>query len=114
MSKIPQLSEHDQAVLDNLFSAQLGGPQSSIYSDEELPEQLIDDCENDSEDCKLSQKIEIDGISAAASGNLKSAIELFTNAINQAPFRASPYNNRAQAYRLMRNDDGIVSKMETI
>lgn len=42
----------------------------------------------------------------AEDGKLKEALELFTSAISLAPNRPSLFNNRAQAYRLMGDDDG--------
>jgi len=40
-------------------------------------------------------------VKAAEEGNLEKALELFTQAINTAPSRASGYNNRAQTLRLL-------------
>lgn len=48
------------------------------------------------------------GVRAAESGDMEQALVLFTEAIDLLPERASGYNNRAQALRLMaRNDEAM-------
>jgi tetratricopeptide (TPR) repeat protein len=51
--------------------------------------------------------LEVEGVEAAESGDLDTAIGLFTRAINIAPKWASGYNNRAQAYRLKGDTAGM-------
>lgn len=44
--------------------------------------------------------LELQGVSAAESGDVSAALERFSEAIRLLPERASGYNNRAQALRL--------------
>lgn len=44
--------------------------------------------------------LELQGVSAAESGDVSTALERFSQAIRLLPERASGYNNRAQALRL--------------
>lgn len=44
--------------------------------------------------------LELQGVSAAESGDVSAALERFSEAIRLLPERASAYNNRAQALRL--------------
>jgi tetratricopeptide (TPR) repeat protein len=53
------------------------------------------------------KSLEVEGVKAAESGDLDTAIGLFTRAINVAPKWASGYNNRAQAYRLKGDTAGM-------
>ncbi|XP_035411705.1 tetratricopeptide repeat protein 36 isoform X1 [Cygnus atratus] len=46
------------------------------------------------------QDLELQGVSAAESGDVSTALERFNEAIRLLPGRASGYNNRAQALRL--------------
>ena len=62
--------------------------------------------ESDSVECQKSRQLERDGVQAAEDGKHEEALRLFTEAITTAPQRASPYNNRAQLYRLMHRNDG--------
>ena len=54
-----------------------------------------------------AKSLEVEGVRAAESGDLDTAIGLFTRAINIAPKWASGYNNRAQAYRLKGDTAGM-------
>ncbi|NXG37185.1 TTC36 protein, partial [Dromaius novaehollandiae] len=47
-----------------------------------------------------AQDLELQGVSAAESGDVSAALERFSEAIRLLPERASGYNNRAQALRL--------------
>lgn len=49
---------------------------------------------------KQVKALELQGVSAAEAGDLKGALQLFSQAIEILPRRASAYNNRAQALRL--------------
>lgn len=56
--------------------------------------------EEETDDIKVSKQLEIEGVQAAESGEIESALNLFSRAIQNTPQRASGYNNRAQALRL--------------
>lgn len=49
---------------------------------------------------KQVKALELQGVSAAEAGDLQGALQLFSQAIEILPQRASAYNNRAQALRL--------------
>lgn len=50
------------------------------------------------------------GVSAAETGDLQTALQLFSQAIQILPQRASAYNNRAQALRLKGDTAGMCNK----
>jgi hypothetical protein len=52
------------------------------------------------------KQLELDGVEAAEKGDIAAAEQLFTEVIELAPQRASGYNNRAQARRLLDNVSG--------
>jgi Flp pilus assembly protein TadD len=56
--------------------------------------------EEETDDIKVSKQLELEGVQAAESGDIESALNLFSRAIQNTPERASGYNNRAQALRL--------------
>ncbi|KAJ0064010.1 hypothetical protein NL108_016331, partial [Boleophthalmus pectinirostris] len=57
----------------------------------------------DTELLKQVKELEMRGVSAAEAGDLEGALQLFSQAIQLLPGRASAYNNRAQALRLQGN-----------
>jgi hypothetical protein len=52
------------------------------------------------------KQLELDGVEAAEKGDVAKAEQLFTEVIELMPQRASGYNNRAQARRLLDNVAG--------
>lgn len=64
----------------------------------------------DTELLKEVKELEMGGVSAAEAGDLQAALQLFTQAIQILPQRASAYNNRAQALRLQENTAGTCHK----
>lgn len=60
----------------------------------------------DSPDVKKAKEFEKRGVVFAESGNIDSALEMFNSAVSVSPTWASAYNNRAQALRLLRRDEG--------
>lgn len=66
----------------------------------------LDSIENKTPEVIESMKLEAEAVAAAENKEFENALELFQKSINIAPLRAAPYNNRAQTYRLMENDDG--------
>lgn len=53
-----------------------------------------------------SIKTELEAIAAAENQEYEKACDLFEIAMNLAPHRAAPYNNRAQVYRIQGDNDG--------
>lgn len=50
--------------------------------------------------------LELEGVKLAEAGNVEAAMTSFNRAIEVAPQRASNFNNRAQAFRLMGKVEG--------
>ncbi|XP_075579482.1 tetratricopeptide repeat protein 36 isoform X1 [Pelecanus crispus] len=57
--------------------------------------------------------LELQGVSAAESGDVSTALERFGEAIRLLPERASGYNNRAQALRLRGDVAGALQDLDT-
>ena len=94
-----QLSSHDKAVLNCLFNPNL--PLDQAYSEELNAD--IKDYEEDTPDILKSKELERNGVKLAEDSKLQEALKMLNDAIRASPGRASPYNNRAQVYQLMRN-----------
>lgn len=58
---------------------------------------------------KQVKALELQGVSAAEAGDLQGALQLFSQATEILPQRASAYNNRAQALRLRGDTAGIAT-----
>ena len=81
-----ELTEHDSNVLDTLMPNLKKVKEREYVRTEATP-------------------IEIEAIKIIEQGNLQKAIELLSDAISKYPNNPSLYNNRAQAYRLIKQDD---------
>ncbi|MBN3303247.1 TTC36 protein, partial [Amia calva] len=58
------------------------------------------------------KELEVQGVCAAESGDVRSAVECFSHAIRLLPHRASAYNNRAQSRRLQGDTAGALEDLE--
>ncbi|XP_010783449.1 tetratricopeptide repeat protein 36 [Notothenia coriiceps] len=97
-------SAHDRAVLQAIFSPTSPlGDVPGLNQEEEL---IDDDSGFDTELLKQVKELEMRGVSAAEAGYLQAALQEFSQAIQILPQRASAYNNRAQALRLLGNTAG--------
>lgn len=67
---------------------------------------LLPDSSFDSELLEQVKELEMGGVSAAEAGDLQTALQLFSQAVQILPERASAYNNRAQALRLLGDTAG--------
>ncbi|NWR46202.1 TTC36 protein, partial [Regulus satrapa] len=89
---------NDRAVLQTIFNPSTpfgdipGLDEEEDVQDEveAFPLELLDQV----------RELELQGVSAAESGDVSTALERFSEAIRLLPERASAYNNRAQALRL--------------
>ena len=70
--------------------------------------------EEETEEVVESKRLEKEGINAAESGDIMTALEFFNHAVQVAPNRASGYNNRAQALRLKGDIQGRDNVMRCI
>ncbi|CRK99466.1 CLUMA_CG012699, isoform A [Clunio marinus] len=64
-----------------------------------------DNEEEGTENIKKSKRLEVQGIELTEKGKLADALMKFNAAIEMAPNRPSPYNNRAQLHRFMKRDN---------
>lgn len=103
------LSERDRAVLNSIFDPTQSSGTIPYYEQEEL-EDLKDDEGDLTPAIEQSIKTELEAIQAAEKGSLEQATDLFEIAIQLAPHRAAPYNNRAQVFRMQGDNDGKLSE----
>ncbi|NXS95241.1 TTC36 protein, partial [Jacana jacana] len=92
---------NDRAVLQTIFNP--GTPFGDVPGLDEEEEEDIQEEEGDGFSPELLEQardLELQGVSAAESGDVSAALERFGEAIRLLPQRASAYNNRAQALRL--------------
>ncbi|XP_058464038.1 tetratricopeptide repeat protein 36 homolog [Malaya genurostris] len=107
------LSEHDRQVLESIFNpSQIGGEELLYNGEEELPDDLQDIAEPENSRILESKGLELEAIALTENGNLTDAIELFTKAIEIAPERPAPWNNRAQVYRYSGNESAALHDIE--
>ncbi|KAM3874858.1 tetratricopeptide repeat protein 36 [Diretmus argenteus] len=103
-------SEHDRAVLQAIFTPNTPfGDIPALNQEEELTD---DDSGFDTELLKQVKELELRGVSAAEAGDLPTALQQFSQAIQILPQRASAYNNRAQALRLQGNTAGALEDLK--
>lgn len=99
------LSVRDQQVLDSIFNP-LELSSSVAQAIEPKAHAELVDVEPDSEAVQQSKALEVHAIKLAEEGKLAEALQVFEQALSVAPTRASVYNNRAQALRLVGRDEG--------
>uniref|UniRef100_A0A671KKN9 Tetratricopeptide repeat protein 36 n=2 Tax=Sinocyclocheilus anshuiensis TaxID=1608454 RepID=A0A671KKN9_9TELE len=97
-------SAHDRAVLQVIFNP--SSPFGDIPGLNQEDELTDNDSVFESELVKQVKDLELQGVSAAESGDLPSALQHFNQAIRILPQRASAYNNRAQTKRLQGDTEG--------
>lgn len=98
------LSVRDQQVLDSIFNP-LELSSSVAQAIEPKAHAELVDVEPDSEAVQQSKALEVHAIKLAEEGKLAEALQVFEQALSVAPTRASVYNNRAQALRLVGRDE---------
>ncbi|XP_016116321.1 tetratricopeptide repeat protein 36 [Sinocyclocheilus grahami] len=103
-------SAHDRAVLQVIFNPT--SPFGDIPGLNQEDELTDNDSVFESELVKQVKDLELQGVSAAESGDLHAAIQHFNQAIRILPQRASAYNNRAQTKRLQGDTEGAVEDLE--
>ncbi|XP_050766788.1 tetratricopeptide repeat protein 36 [Gymnogyps californianus] len=105
---------NDRAVLQTIFNPST--PFGDIPGlDEEEEEEAAAQEEGEAFAPELLEQVrdlELQGVSAAESGDLSTALERFSEAIRLLPERASAYNNRAQALRLRGDVAGALRDLD--
>ncbi|KAK2163359.1 hypothetical protein LSH36_81g06053 [Paralvinella palmiformis] len=99
------LSVHDKTILDRIFNPNL--PVSDLEE-----EQLEDIEEPETESILKAKQFEVEGVKAAEAGDIMLALDYFNKAIEQESGRPSGYNNRAQAFRLLKNNSAAKDDLE--
>ncbi|TNN69724.1 Tetratricopeptide repeat protein 36 [Liparis tanakae] len=103
-------SAHDRAVLQAIFNPT--SPFGDIHGQNQEEELIDDDSGFDTELLRQAKELEVRGVSAAEAGDLQAALQLFSQAIQILPQRASAYNNRAQALRLQGDTAGALGDLD--
>ncbi|KAK9958421.1 hypothetical protein ABG768_010543 [Culter alburnus] len=103
-------SAHDKAVLQAIFNPT--SPFGDIPGLNQEDDLTDDDSAFDPELVKQVKDLELQGVSAAESGDLPAALQHFNQAIKILPQRASAYNNRAQTKRLQGDTKGAIEDLE--
>ncbi|XP_015739280.1 tetratricopeptide repeat protein 36 [Coturnix japonica] len=105
-------SANDRAVLQTIFNPSTPfGDVPGLDEDEDV-EQEEEESAFAPELLEQVKDLELQGVSAAESGDLSAALERFNVAIRLLPERASAYNNRAQALRLKGDVAGALRDLD--
>ncbi|KAM9442141.1 tetratricopeptide repeat protein 36 [Salvelinus alpinus] len=103
-------SAHDRAVLQAIFNpTSPSGDVPGLNQEEELTD---DDSGFEVGLLQQVKDLEMEGVTAAEAGDLPTALERFSQAIDTLPQRASGYNNRAQTRRLQEDTEGALEDLE--
>ncbi|XP_072469174.1 tetratricopeptide repeat protein 36 [Notamacropus eugenii] len=107
---------NDQAVLRAIFSPDtpFGDVPGWELGEDQIEKNQVEDEDDTFPGDLLEQtkNLELQGVTAAEAGNLSTALERFSQAINLLPGRASAYNNRAQARRLQGDVAGALEDLD--
>ncbi|KAG5269066.1 hypothetical protein AALO_G00197930 [Alosa alosa] len=101
---------HDKAVLQAIFNPNTPfGDVPHLNQEEDLAD---DDSLFDPSLVIQVKQLELQGVSAAESGDNRTALQCFDKAIQLLPGRPSAYNNRAQTRRLQGDTAGAILDLE--
>ncbi|ESO88825.1 hypothetical protein LOTGIDRAFT_193123 [Lottia gigantea] len=99
------ITAHDKAILSQIFNPNLPFSESN---DEYDTASIIDIEPQSTLEVKEAKELEVKGVKEAEEENYDEALKYLNQAVNKAPSWASTYNNRAQVYRLMgQNDEAL-------
>ncbi|NXL48302.1 TTC36 protein, partial [Podilymbus podiceps] len=105
-------TEKDRAVLRTIFNPSTPFGDIPGLDEEEEEEDAQEEEAFAPELLELARDLELQGVSAAESGDVGTALERFSEAIRLLPERASGYNNRAQALRLRGDVAGALQDLD--
>jgi hypothetical protein len=107
MSAEKELCARDLSILDLLFDkSKTPDLKVEDYSKPIRDKVDVVDCdEENSEEILVSKKLELEGIELTEAAKFDEAAKKFDEAIKVAPNRPSPYNNRAQLRRFLKEDE---------
>ena len=103
---------HDRQILNSVVNPLLPLGEGVFDDDRVLPDTLQDE-EPDSAAVKRSKALEKKAVLSCEEGRLSEALALLTEAVSVAPERPSPFNNRAQVYRLQGDTDLALKDLES-
>ncbi|XP_069643959.1 tetratricopeptide repeat protein 36 [Haliaeetus albicilla] len=103
---------NDRAVLQTIFNPSTPFGDIPGLDDEEEEEAQEEGEAFAPELLEQVRDLELQGVSAAESGDVSTALERFSEAIRLLPERASGYNNRAQALRLRGDVAGALRDLD--
>ncbi|XP_057380508.1 tetratricopeptide repeat protein 36-like isoform X2 [Daphnia carinata] len=95
----------DRAILDSIINPLLP-------NDEFVPHNDVQEDTDDSEAVKTTKEFEKQGVIFAESGRMDQALEMFGKAVECSPMWASAYNNRAQAFRLLKRNEEAMKDLD--
>jgi len=98
-------TQNDRAILNSIINPIQPVDEAELFTT------IEDDSREDSPDVKKAKEFEKQGVTLAESGNIDNALEMFNNAVSASPTWPSAYNNRAQAFRLMRRDKDAMNDL---
>ncbi|XP_061224263.1 tetratricopeptide repeat protein 36 [Neopsephotus bourkii] len=103
---------NDRAVLQTIFNPSTPFGDIPGLDEEEEDGTQEEEAAFPPELLEQVQDLELQGVSAAESGDVSTALERFSEAIRLLPERASGYNNRAQALRLRGDVEGALRDLD--
>lgn len=99
------LSFRDLAILDLIFDKNKCDDQVNECLRVQDTIDLQDDDEENSTEILKSKSLELEGVSLTEGAKFDEALDKFNEAIKTVPSRPSLYNNRAQLYRFLKEDE---------
>ncbi|XP_040181429.1 tetratricopeptide repeat protein 36 [Rana temporaria] len=104
-------TRNDAAVLHALFNPNVPFGDINEQNEENLQENANQDCSFPPALLEEVRNLELLGVQAAESGDLITAVQKFSKAVELLPDRASAYNNRAQVLRLQGDITGALGNL---
>lgn len=107
MSSEKELSARDLSILNLIFDKSDSETKSPECFQVKTDSANVEDRdeEESTEDILNSKALEVEGIKLTEHGDFVEALEKFNLSIEKSTHRPSPYNNRAQLYRFLNEDD---------
>ncbi|XP_075184002.1 tetratricopeptide repeat protein 36 [Anomaloglossus baeobatrachus] len=102
----------DSAVLHAIFNPNAPFGDICEDKDNDIPEDKNLGCRFPPEVLEEALRLELSGVKAAESGDVKTAVQNFSEAISLLPDCPSAYNNRAQALRLQGDVTGALQDLD--
>lgn len=105
-----ELCPQDRAILNSLFNPLL--PIGEAVSDKADENECMVEDDSTNVGGPKARELNSTGVAAAEAGQNDEALKALSDAIAEAPDWAAPYNNRAQLYRLLRQEDDAIADLD--